>query len=171
MSGTGNRRKPLVAERRTSKSKPAKSTSRRTSKRKTKKRQRASGPVAWLLWPFRLVIRVLWWFGLRLGIVGAVTLGGWVLVTAIGLPAVGDLLDGRARGSVTLLDRDGEIYAWRGEQFGGRIDAETVSPMLKNAVIATEDKRFYWHPGIDPRSIGRGFLRPRRERILGFRLL
>ena len=30
-----------------------------------------------------------------------------------------ELLDGRAKGSVTLLDRSGAVFAWRGEQFGG----------------------------------------------------
>jgi len=54
---------------------------------------------------------------------------------------------------VTLLDRDGEIFAWRGEQFGGQFTADTVSPHLKNAVIATEDKRFYRHLGVSPRGI------------------
>ncbi|RZW01940.1 MAG: PBP1A family penicillin-binding protein, partial [Rhodobacteraceae bacterium] len=66
---------------------------------------------------------------------------------------VNTLLDARARGSVTLLDRDGRVFAWRGEQFGGQITAETVSPHLKNAVIATEDKRFYGHFGISPRGV------------------
>ena len=149
MSRTGKSRRPLVAERRTSK--PSKTPSRRV--RRAPARQAASGPLAIILWPIRLVLRVFWWFGLRLGLVGAAVLGGAVVYTALTLPPPGDLLDGRARGSVTLLDRDGDIYAWRGEQFGGRIDATSVSPMLKNAVIATEDKRFYWHPGIDPRGI------------------
>jgi len=45
------------------------------------------------------------------------------------------------------------IYAWRGEQFGGQITAETVSPHLKHAVLATEDKRFYSHFGISPRGV------------------
>ena len=33
------------------------------------------------------------------------------------------------------------------------VTAETVSPHLKNAVIATEDRRFYMHPGVDPIGI------------------
>ncbi|AHM03789.1 Multimodular transpeptidase-transglycosylase [Roseibacterium elongatum DSM 19469] len=33
------------------------------------------------------------------------------------------------------------------------IDAETVSPHLVNAVVATEDRRFYRHLGISPRGI------------------
>jgi penicillin-binding protein 1A len=52
-----------------------------------------------------------------------------------------------------MLDRDGQVFAWRGEQFGGQITADTVSPHLKNAIIATEDRRFYRHFGISPRGI------------------
>ena len=69
------------------------------------------------------------------------------------LPEYQALMDGRARGSVTLLDRQGDVFAWRGDQFGGVVTADTVSPNLKNAVIATEDRRFYMHPGIDPIGI------------------
>ena len=69
------------------------------------------------------------------------------------LPPVSDLLDARARGSVTMLDRYGEVFAWRGEQFGGAITPDTVSPHLLHAVIATEDRRFYNHFGVSPRGI------------------
>ncbi|WP_235823780.1 transglycosylase domain-containing protein [Actibacterium lipolyticum] len=69
------------------------------------------------------------------------------------LPPVTEMLDARTRGSVTLLDRDGKVFAWRGDQFGGQITAETVAPALKNAVIATEDKRFYKHFGVSPRGV------------------
>ena len=68
------------------------------------------------------------------------------------LPPVADLIDGRARGSVTLQDRNGKVFAWRGESFGV-INADSVSPYLHDAVVATEDKRFYWHFGISPRGI------------------
>ncbi len=85
-------------------------------------------------------------------------MAGLLLALAVGvvytsLPDVDALLDGRARGSVTLLDRDGKVFAWRGDQFGGVITADTVSPHLKNAVIATEDKRFYRHFGVSPRGV------------------
>ena len=72
---------------------------------------------------------------------------------ALNLPDAKSLLDGRARGSVTMLDRNGEVFAWRGEQFGGAADAESVSQILKDAIIATEDKRFFRHIGISPRGI------------------
>ncbi|MYI68182.1 MAG: glycosyl transferase, partial [Boseongicola sp. SB0673_bin_14] len=76
-----------------------------------------------------------------------------VLLYAATLPPLPDIVDARSRGSVTLLDRNGTVFAWRGEQFGGMITPENVSPHLRNAVIATEDKRYYRHFGISPRGI------------------
>ncbi len=80
-------------------------------------------------------------------------LGGIVWYFYAQLPDVAELIDGRARGSVTMLDRNGEVFAWRGETFGGMITAESVAPDLHDAVVATEDKRFFWHFGISPRGI------------------
>lgn len=102
-----------------------------------------------LRWIFGVVWAVTWRVGLMLGMV--VGLSTWYFYSK--LPEATQLLDGRARGSVTLLDRDGKVFAWRGETFGGQIDAASVSPELRNAVVATEDKRFYWHYGISPRGV------------------
>jgi penicillin-binding protein 1A len=52
-----------------------------------------------------------------------------------------------------MLDRDGNVFAWRGDQFGGVIDPDTASPHLVHAVVATEDRRFYRHFGVSPRGI------------------
>ena len=97
--------------------------------------------------------RIIWGTFWRLGVVGATVVGLSVAYFHSTLPPVSDLLDGRARGSVTMLDRDGEVYAWRGETFGGQISSESVAPDLRNAVIATEDKRFYQHFCVSPRGI------------------
>jgi 1A family penicillin-binding protein len=69
------------------------------------------------------------------------------------LPDVSELVDGRARGSVTMLDRDGNVFAWRGSQFGGLIDTESVDPDIVDAIVATEDRRFFSHWGISLRGI------------------
>lgn len=68
------------------------------------------------------------------------------------LPEASALFDGRARGSVTMLDTDGRVFAWRGETFG-MVSSDKIAPALKNAVVATEDKRFYKHFGVDPQGI------------------
>ena len=78
------------------------------------------------VWLFRLVFRI----GLRLGALAAIILALVVGYYALTLPPATDLLDARSRGSVTLLDRDGQVFAWRGEQFGGQITAQTVAPEL-----------------------------------------
>ena len=97
--------------------------------------------------------RIIWGVGWRLGFVTATILATAVLYFFAQLPPVTDLIDARSRGSVTFLDREDKVYAWRGETFGGMITAETVSPFLHDAVVATEDRRFYRHFGISPRGI------------------
>ena len=113
---------------------------------------RRSGLFGLLAGLVRMVWRVLWGVGWRLAVVTAIGLGGWVYMIYAELPPVEAQLDGRARGSVTLLDVNDHTFAYRGETFGS-ITADTVSPDLLHAVVATEDKRFYRHFGISPRGI------------------
>ncbi len=94
-----------------------------------------------------------WWVGLRVGLLLGAILFGTSAYYYSQLPPLELLIDARARGSVTLLDRDDKVFAWRGETFGGQITADTVSPFLLDAIIATEDKRYYRHFGISPRGI------------------
>ena len=100
-----------------------------------------------------LIWRVVWGIGWRVGVVVGSVLAAAILYFLAQLPPVDQLIDARSRGSVTFLDREDKVYAWRGETFGGMITAETVSPFLHDAVVATEDRRFYRHFGISPRGI------------------
>ncbi len=172
MSGTNGKRPPLAADRRYSsaggkaggtKSRSAKPAGRsakpaaRSRKQKTRGPRRPRGPIGFLAGLvtglFRFILRVVWGVGWRVGLVISLILGLGVAYYAAQLPPVTDLVDGRARGSVTLLDRNGQTFAWRGDQFGGMVTADTVSEDLRDAVVATEDRRFWWHPGIDPQGI------------------
>jgi 1A family penicillin-binding protein len=158
MSNSGRKRPPLVADKRYSKSAGKKSAKagKAKPKRKPARRRpaRRRNPVAALfIWLFRLIFRVLWAIGWRLGLTVALIIAVSVAYVAYTLPPVSKLYDGRSQGSVTLLDKDGKVFAWRGDQFGGVVTADTVSPFLRNAVVATEDKRFYSHFGISPRGI------------------
>ncbi|SPF77513.1 Penicillin-binding protein 2D [Pseudoprimorskyibacter insulae] len=134
--GSGTPRKPAGRKRARTKSRP--------------KRKGLFGLIQTLLiWIYKLI----WRLTVRVSILAALVLGAAVLVEYASLPDYNQLLDGRAKGSVTLRDRNGEIFAWRGDQYGGAVTAQSVSPYLKNAVIATEDKRFYSHVGVSPRGI------------------
>ena len=107
-----------------------------------------------LLWKlFLLPFRVVWAMVWRLGLVIFLLVGLGVVYLVTNLPEVYELVDGRAKGSVTLLDRNGDVFAWRGDQFGGVVTSQTVSPFLRNAVVATEDRRFYSHFGLSPRGV------------------
>jgi membrane peptidoglycan carboxypeptidase len=117
------------------------------------KKAKPRGVIGWVLAPFRWLIRLIWAFSWRVGLVTALIIGGFSLYFAAQMPAVSELIDGRTRGSVTMTDLQGSVFAWRGDQFGGMVTSETVSPHLHNAVVATEDKRFYRHFGISPRGI------------------
>ncbi len=161
MSGSGRKRPPLVADRRYPKGAPSgqrkkpapgKPAARKgAAGRKTARRRKPPrNPFLRLFrWIARMVRGLVWRVFLVFGLILALAVGHVFLT----LPPLEKLVDQRVQGSVTLLDRHGEVFAWRGEQFGGMITTGTVSRHLKNAVIATEDKRFYRHFGISPRGV------------------
>ncbi|WP_018000016.1 transglycosylase domain-containing protein [Paracoccus sp. N5] len=99
-----------------------------------------------------LVWRVVWGSFWRLGLTVALILAAATFYFYTTLPEASALFDGRARGSVTMLDSEGRTFAWRGETFG-MVSADKIAPVLKNAVVATEDKRFYQHFGVSPRGV------------------
>lgn len=150
---SGGRKKPVLRapKRATSGGKP--SGKRTVSTRKPPRKKKRNFLVAFVLWITRSLFKAIWWTGWRLTWIGVLILAIWTGYYYVQLPSPEAQVDGRTSGSVTMLDRDGEVFAWRGEQFGGLIRVETVSPYLRNAVVATEDKRFYKHFGISPRGI------------------
>ena len=156
MAGDKSRkgRNRLVAERRG----PAKPRAELARKRKPAPKPKAAarsrhGLIWWLFWPVRFAIRVIWAVSWRGAVVGALILAAAVVYNYGRIPDMASLADGRARGSVTLTDRDGAVFAWRGDNFGGLVTTDTVSEHLVDAVVASEDKRFYKHPGVDPIGI------------------
>ena len=140
---------PLKAERRYKTPAKPEKPARKTRARRKKPARRTPILLRPFVWLFRIFMRLF----IRVGVLAAVILALVVGYNAMTLPPVQSLLDARARGSVTILDRNEQVFAWRGEQFGGQITADTVSPHLKNAIVATEDKRFYRHFGISPRGV------------------
>jgi penicillin-binding protein 1A len=147
MTGRRGSKPPLVAEKR---SRPAGKTRKpATPARRRKAAPKRRGLLGTLLWPFKWLLILFWRIAWRSTIVITLLVGIGVFYYASSLPSIDELVDGRTRGSVTLLDARGETFAWRGDQFGGMISASAVSQHLHNAVVATEDKRFYWHFGVD----------------------
>jgi len=103
--------------------------------------------------------RRLFWFSLKWGAVGAIWTGFAVLLflgwCAYDLPDVSTLNDIKRRPSVTLLAADGSLITSYGDLYGEFVHLDQMSPYLPAAVLATEDRRFYHHYGIDPIGLAR----------------
>src|SRR6516225_4083422 len=81
----------------------------------------------------------------------AAIIGGGVLgYFALTLPDTSDLIRAQRRPSVTILAADGSLLTTFGDLFGQPLTLQEMSPYLPKAVIATEDRRFYSHFGVDP---------------------
>lgn len=152
---------PLVAEKRHFPDRPAKSKPNWSFKWpslsslfKPARRRKTGGPKRNIFLCFIAYCgKLIWWTTSRFAMVFALVLGISTFYYATQLPDARVLMDDRKKGSVTLLDHQGDVFAWRGDQFGGLVRPDTVSEHLKNAVVATEDKRFYRHWGISPRGM------------------
>ena len=155
MSNSGNRRPPLVADKRPRAAAKAKPKKKPAARRKAAAARKPRGnPIAAFFrgiigWIFRLIWKLTWAGSAAVLLIVGLAIYHYHSI----LPPVTELLDARQRGSVTMMDRNGDVFAWRGEQFGGQITAGTVAPVLKSAVVATEDKRFYRHFGVSPRGV------------------
>ncbi len=77
---------------------------------------------------------------------------GWY---ALDLPDVEKALKSNRRPIITLLSSNGTVFATRGDLYGIPYSVGELPKNLAQAVIATEDRRFYRHFGLDPIGIAR----------------
>ncbi|HYO00163.1 MAG TPA: transglycosylase domain-containing protein, partial [Actinomycetota bacterium] len=101
---------------------------------------------------------------------GKPTTFGWILIGGVvtGILAIGALAtliftvsvplpDAAPGGSATeVLDANGDLIGTlKGEQKRKIVPLDQISPLLQEAVVATEDRRFYEHAGISTRGMVR----------------
>jgi len=94
------------------------------------------------LWPFIKwnIVVVLW-----LGLIGA----GFIAYFGYDLPGTDALVGPKSTTSVSILAADGSELTNYGELWGDMVPVERMSPVLTQAVVSIEDRRFYDHGGID----------------------
>jgi penicillin-binding protein 1A len=100
--------------------------------------------------PYRGILRRLLRTAVLLSLWVAIIGGGVIGYFALTLPDTSELTRAERRPSVTILAADGSLLATFGDLFGQPLTLQEMSPYLPKAVIATEDRRFYSHFGIDP---------------------
>ena len=71
------------------------------------------------------------------------------------MPSFEELENPRSLQASEVLSDDGEVLGFIGLENRSNVTYDQLSPNLINALLATEDVRFYKHSGIDPRSLFR----------------
>lgn len=73
------------------------------------------------------------------------------------LPSVETLRDVRLQIPMQVFTADGKLISQFGEQRRIPLTLDEIPQQLKDAVLATEDSRFYEHYGVDPIGVARAF--------------
>ena len=106
----------------------------------------------------RGILRTLTRWGVMATLWGAIAVVAVCGYFAFTLPKISDLAAVGRRPSVTLLATDGSLIATYGDLFGEPLRLKDMPRYLPEAVLATEDRRFYHHFGIDPIGLGRALV-------------
>ncbi|WP_420093123.1 penicillin-binding protein 1A [Noviherbaspirillum denitrificans] len=110
-----------------------------------------------LAWPARL--KAACKAALASGVVGALLLFVYTLILIPFTPSISDLRKAKAETPSVLLSADGKELAVFKRMNREWVPLERISPHVVNALIATEDHRFYQHFGIDFRRTAAGIVR------------
>ena len=105
----------------------------------------------------RLIIGAAKW-SLVLAIWGGVALGAVVAWYAYDLPDIDNLDIPARKASITLTDADRREIATYGDLYGDPLRLADVPPYLVQAIVATEDRRFFEHLGFDPMALARAIV-------------
>lgn len=100
-----------------------------------------SSPLRWVLYPFILLA------GLML--MGVAVVAIVLVLTYPNLPTLEVLTDYRPKIPLRVYTADGHLIGEFGEERRSIVQIEDVPPVMKQAILAAEDERFYQHGGID----------------------
>ena len=111
---------------------------------------RRSAPVRWL--------RRIASFFLVMGIWAGMAVGAVVIYYSLDLPDLSSLTATLRKPSITILASDDEQVSAYGDVYGESLTLEQMPKWLPEAVLATEDRHFYSHFGLDPIGLARAMV-------------
>ncbi len=108
-------------------------------------------------WQRFLIAVFAWTFGIAFALVAAaVTIGGVALAVAYpNLPDISDLADYRPKLPLRVFSADGVLLGEFGEERRNLTPIKEIPQVMKDAVLAIEDARFYSHHGVDYKGLVR----------------
>lgn len=89
--------------------------------------------------------------------IGILGVAGLFVYFAKDLPDPGKMSSRTVSQSTKIYDRTGQVllYEIHGDEKRTVVKLDQISPFLTKGVVATEDKKFYQHVGVDPKGIAR----------------
>lgn len=109
----------------------------------------AAAKSKWKRVAYWLFVLSLW--GFVLGAIG-------IVIVAWDLPNVDDAIGGTRKPTVRIVTQQGVEVARRGDRYGAAVYLKDLPPAVAQAILATEDRRFYDHFGIDLFGIARAMV-------------
>lgn len=107
--------------------------------------------------PFYLSKRF-WVAMVSLGLVMAMVGGIFLIIIAHDLPDIENLKNDKKQHGIRIVSEEGTLVATFGEIYGETIPYEQLPKSLIQAVLATEDRRFFAHGGVDVLGVARAMV-------------
>lgn len=96
--------------------------------------------------------------GILTGLLGLIILTVAVAISWSGLPDFQALKKSPNGQSIELRDADNQLLVNIGPSYGEWLPYDRIPPTMRAAMLAVEDRRFWWHPGVDPIGIARSVI-------------
>ncbi|MGH6653159.1 MAG: transglycosylase domain-containing protein [Sphingopyxis sp.] len=122
-------------------------------------------PPRWRVW-LRRAIR----WGLGLALVGLIALAVAVGIAVQRIPSFEELKKSPAGQTIRVHASDGTVFLSLGPNYGRWLTLKETPQVMQDAMVAVEDRRFRYHPGVDPVGMTRAAMMAVQNRGTGRRL-
>ncbi len=106
---------------------------------------------------FRKFVRRLFVWGGSIALLGALSLLVAVFLAAQSLPEFDQIKTTQSEQMIVVRARDGTQLVSLGPSYGKWLGHDQIPQVMKDALLSTEDKRYYSHIGVDPIGLARSF--------------
>lgn len=94
-------------------------------------------------------------FGTIAGLLGLMVIAIFVFIARGEIDSFENLKASPNGQMIRVRAADGTVIQTLGPSFGRWVPIDEIPQPMKDAMVAVEDRRFYYHPGIDPYGLGR----------------
>ena len=93
--------------------------------------------------------------GTVIALLGLMVVGIFVAIARGEIESFEDLKSSPNGQMIRVRAADGAVIQTLGPSFGRWIPIDEIPHEMKDAMVAVEDRRFYYHPGVDPYGLAR----------------